>query len=148
MIEDKAVLKKFVKSLCSKPSVVLSDEVVNDLVSSFGGCLLLYKNNISHDLKAIKKNDLKSALNLQDDQVFNISSLKRYELLQSIARGEKIIETKMPPAKYLLAKHEDIQPFLGIHPEGHLVLALPMTKQSLQEIEPVINKLQISKTIH
>jgi hypothetical protein len=40
-----------------------------------------------------------------------------------------------PAAKYLLETHGDIPPFLGIHPEGYLIFALPMTKQSLKEIE-------------
>jgi hypothetical protein len=151
VIEDVAALKKFVKSLCIESSVVLSDEVMDDLISSFGGCLLLYENiltsdNIPNDLQAMKRNhtnELKSVLNLEKNQVFDIASLERYKLLQSIARGEKIMETNMPPAEYLLAKHGDTQAFLGIHPKGHLVLALPMTKQSLKEIEPLVNKQQI-----
>jgi hypothetical protein len=64
---------------------VLSDEVVDDLISSFGGCLLLYENilinkNIQSDLQAIKKNhtaQLRSVLNLEDDQDFNIASFRR-----------------------------------------------------------------------
>ena len=150
VIDDVAVLKKFVKSLCSVSSVVLSDEVVDDLISSFGGCLLLYEHtltskNIPEDLQVIKKkhtNELKYVLNLDKTQVFDIASLDRYELLQSIARGEKIMETNTPSAEYLLAKHGKIQAFLGIHPKGQLVLALPMTKQSLKEIEPLVNKQQ------
>ena len=150
VIDDVAVLKKFIKSLCSESSVVLNNEVMDDLISSFGGCLILYENilisdNISNDLQAIKKkhtNELKSVLNLEKNQVFDIASLERYELLRSVARGDKITETNIPPAKYLLAKHGDVQAFLGIHPEGHLVLALPMTKQSLKEIEPLVNKQQ------
>jgi len=150
VIEDVAVLKKFIKSLCSASSVVLSDEVEDDLISSFGGCLLLYENiftrkDIQSDLQAMKKNhtaELKSVLNLENNQVFDIASLERYELLQSVARGNKVVITESSPAKYLLAKHGDIQAFLGIHPEGHLVLALPMTKQSLKEIEPLVIKQQ------
>ena len=150
VIDDVAVLMKFIKSLCSASIVVLSNEVMDDLISSFGGCLILYKNillsdNISNDLQAMKKkhtNEVKSVLNLEKKQVFEIASLRRYELLQSVARGDKVVITESSPAKYLLAKHGDVQAFLGIHPEGHLVLALPMTKESLKEIEPLVIKQQ------
>ena len=150
VIDDVAVLMKFIKSLCSESSVVLSNEVMDDLISSFGGCFILYENifisdNISNDLQAIKKkhtNEVKSVLNLEKKQVFEIASLRRYELLQSVARGDKVVITESSPAEYLLAKHGKIQAFLGIHPEGHLVLALPMTKQSLKEIEPLVIKQQ------
>ena len=87
---------------------------------------------------------LKKVLNLEKDQVFDIASRERYKLLQSIARGDKVVIIESSPAKYLLAKHGDIQAFLGIHPEGHLVFALPMTKQSLKEVEPLVNKEQTS----
>ena len=81
-------------------------------------------------MQAIKKNhtaELKWVLNLQKAQVFNMLSLKRYELLQSVARGDEIMETKMPPAKYPLAKHGDIQvvqAFLGIHSQKAILFLL------------------------
>ena len=152
IIEDTAELRKFVKSLGSKSSAVLSEELVNDMISSFGGCLLFYENllgntNIEYifnKLKEVHTEQLKSALNLQEMQVFSKESLKRYELLQAVAKGNKIYSKASPAAKYLLAKHGDIQAFLGIHPEGYLTFALPMTKRSLVEIEPLIRpKIQI-----
>jgi hypothetical protein len=79
--------------------------------------------------------NLMSVLNLQTGQIFSVASLQRYELLQAIARGEKIQNLTSPAAKYLLAKHGDIEAFLSIHPEGHLVFALPMTKESLKQID-------------
>ena len=81
---------------------------------------------------------LMSALNLQKGQLYSEESLDRYELLQAVARGEKVKNRDSLAAKYLLAKHGDIQAFIGIHPEGHLVFALPMTKQVLMQIEPLI----------
>ena len=146
IIEDTAELRKFVKSLGSKSSAVLSEELVNDMISSFGGCLLFYENllgntTIETDFDSKKKDhteQLMSALNLQEMQVFSKESLKRYELLQAVAKGNKIYSKASPAAKYLLAKHGDIQAFLGIHPEGYLTFALPMTKRSLVEIEPLI----------
>lgn len=153
IIEDTAELRKFVKSLGSKSSAVLSEELVNDMISSFGGCLLFYENLLGNNttietdfnkLKEVHTEQLKSALNLQKMQVFSEESLERYELLQAVARGDKISNNASPAAKYLLAKHGDIQAFLGIHPEGYLTFALPMTKRSLEEIEPLIRpKIQI-----
>jgi hypothetical protein len=75
------------------------------------------------------------ALDLQKGQSFSQVSLERYELLKAIAKGEKIKNPASPAAKYLLAKHGDVQAFIGIHPEGHFVFALPMTKQLLVQIE-------------
>ena len=126
---------------------------MNDMISSFGGCLLLYENllgnntTIETDFDSSKKDhteQLMSALNLQEMQVFSEESLERYELLQAVARGDKIYSKASPAAKYLLAEHGDIQAFLGIHPESYLTFALPMTKRSLVEIEPLIRpKIQI-----
>jgi len=132
---------KFLSSESSS-STVLSEELVDDIVSSFGGCFIFYEQllkhtNVADELKNMKNNhtqDLISVLDLNDDQTFSRSSLKRYELLLAVARGEKT-STMTPAAKYLLAKHGDVQAFIGIHPEGHLVFALPMTKQSLAQIE-------------
>ena len=81
---------------------------------------------------------LMSALDLEKRQSFSEDSLERYELLQAIARGEKIRVTKSHAAKYLLEKHGKIEAFICIHPEGHLVFALPMTKQALIKIEPLV----------
>ena len=116
---------------------------MDDLISSFGGCLLLYqdllrRSNVAEELKKMKTihtENLMAALDLNDGQTFTRLSIKRYELLQAVARGEKVMNPASPAAKYLLAKHGDIQAFLGIHPEGHLVFALPMTKQALMQIE-------------
>ena len=116
---------------------------MDDLISSFGGCLLLYqdllrRSNVAEELKKMKTihtENLMAALDLNDGQTFTRLSIKRYELLQAVARGEKVMNPASPAAKYLLTKHGDIQAFLGIHPEGHLVFALPMTKQALMQIE-------------
>ena len=86
-------------------------------------------------MKTIHTENLMAALDLNDGQTFTRLSIKRYELLQAVARGEKVMNPASPAAKYLLAKHGDIQAFFGIHPEGHLVFALPMTKQALMQIE-------------
>ena len=146
------------KSLSSelRNPVLLSEELVDDLVFSFGGCFILYQQllkhtNVADELKNMKNNhtqDLMSVLDLNDDQTFSRSSLKRYELLLAVARGEKT-STMTPAAKYLLAKHGDVQAFIGIHPEGHFVFALPMTKQSLVQIEPLLEakKMQIEPPI-
>ena len=112
---------------------------------------LLKHTNMADELKQMKvvhTENLMYALDLNDDQTFSRSSLKRYELLLAVARGEKI-STMTPAAKYLLAKHGDVQAFIGIHPEGHLVFALPMTKQSLVQIEPLLEakKMQIEPPI-
>ena len=132
------------KSLSSelRNPVVLSEELVDDLISSFVGCFILYRRllkhtNVADELKNMKNNhtqDLMSVLDLQKGQSFSEVSLERYELLLAVARGEKI-STMTPAAEYLLAKHGKIEAFIGIHPEGHLVFALPMTKQSLVQIE-------------
>ena len=147
------------KSLSSelRNPVVLSEELVDDLVSSFGGCFIFYEQLLEHtnvadklkQMKVVHTENLMSALDLNDDQTFSRSSLKRYELLLAVARGEKIKNPASPAAKYLLAKHGDIQAFIGIHPEGHLVFALPMTKQSLVQIEPLLEakKMQIEPPI-
>jgi len=90
-------------------------------------------------LKAAHTEQLKYALDLQKGQTFSLLSLRRYELLQAVARGEKIENVMSPAAKYLLAKHGDVQEFLGIHPEGHLIFALPMTKESLKQVESSID---------
>jgi len=116
---------------------------VDDLISSFGGCLLLYqdllrRSNVAEELKKMKTihtENLMAALDLNDGQTFTRLSIKRYELLQAVARGEKVMNPASSAAEYLLAKHGKIQAFLGIHPEGHLVFALPMTKQALMQIE-------------
>ena len=135
---------KFLSSESSS-STVLSEELVDDIVSSFGGCFIFYEQllkhtNVADELKNMKNNhtqDLMSVLDLQKGQSFSEVSLERYELLLDVARGEKI-STMTPAAKYLLAKHGDVQAFIGIHPERHLVFALPMTKQSLVQIEPLL----------
>ena len=149
IVENREELKKYVKFLSSESgsSTVLSEKLVDDVISNLGGCLLLYQDllkhtNVADELNKIKMDhtqSLMSALDLQEGQMFSGVSLERYELLKAVARGEKIITARSPAAKYLLAKHGDIQAFLGIHPEGHLVFALPMTKQSLMQIED--NKL-------
>ncbi len=72
---------------------------------------------------------------MQNYQLFSVESLERYELLQAIARGDKITDKKTAAAKYLLTKQGDIQAFLGIHPKGYLIFALSMTKQWLKEID-------------
>ena len=131
---------------------------MNELISSFGGCLLLYENlldgtssSVETNLIALKEEhtaQLKSALNLEKFQSFSVKNLELYELLQSVARGEKIINKESFAAKYLLAKHGDIQAFLGIHPEGHLIFALPMTKKSLNEVDHLVkirNKMLLNK---
>ena len=136
---------KFLSSESSS-STVLSEELVDDIVSSFGGCFIFYEQLLKHtnvadelkQMKMVHTENLMSALDLNDDQTFSRSSLKRYELLLAVARGEKIKNRASPAAKYLLAKHGDVQAFIGIHPEGHLVFALPMTKQSLVQIEPLL----------
>ena len=136
IVENREELKKYVKFLSSESgsSTVLSEKLVDDVISNLGGCLLLYQDLLKHTnvtdelnkMKTIHKENLMSVLDLQE-------GLKRYELLQAVARGEKIVNPASPAAKYLLAKHGDIQAFLGIHPEGHLVFALPMTKHSLTQ---------------
>jgi len=140
----------------SHSSTVLSEELVDDIVSSFGGCFIFYEQllnhtNVADELKHMKKNhtqNLMSVLDLQKGQSFSEVSLERYELLLAVARGEKI-STMTPAAEYLLAKHGKIEAFIGIHPEGHLVFALPMTKQSLAQIEPLLEakKMQIEPPI-
>ena len=71
--------------------------------------------------------NLKFALDLNNGQYFSNVSLERYELLQAIARGEKIYNLSSQAARYLLAKHGEI--------EAILVLALPMTMNILKQIE-------------
>ena len=147
---------KFLSSESSS-STVLSEELVDDIVSSFGGCFIFYEQLLKHtnvadelkQMKMVHTENLMSALDLNDDQTFSRSSLKRYELLLAVARGEKIKNPASPAAEYLLAKHGKIQAFIGIHPEGHLVFALPMTKQSLVQIEPLLEakKMQIEPPI-
>jgi len=134
-----------VKSLSSelRNPVVLSEELVDDLVSSFGGCFIFYEQLLEHtnvadelkQMKVVHTENLMYALDLQKGQSFSEVTLERYELLKAIAKGEKITNTASPAAEYLLAKHGKIEAFIGIHPEGHLVFALPMTKQSLVQIE-------------
>jgi hypothetical protein len=121
----------------------LSEVLVDDLISSFGGCLPLYKIilnsfNEADELMKMKINhteNLKFALDLNNGQTFSNISLERYELLQAIAKGEKIHNLSSQAARYLLAKHGEIEAILGIHPDGHLVLALPMTMNILKQIE-------------
>ena len=149
IVDNKTELKKFVKVLNSGlgSSIVLPKELVDDLISSFGGCLVLYQEllmfpNVADGLKKMKaehSESLMHALDLQKGQIFSELSLERYELLQAIANGEKIKNAASPAAKYLLAKHGDVQAFLGIHPEGHLIFALPMTKESLKQVAPLID---------
>ena len=88
-------------------------------------------------MKESHTENLKYVLDLQKKQTFSGDSLDRYDLLQAINRGEKIRNVRCPAAKYLIAKHGDIEAFLGVHPEGHLVFALPMTTYSLKQIEPM-----------
>jgi len=141
----------------SHNSTVLSEELVDDIVSSFGGCFILYQRLLKHtnvadelkQMKVVHTENLMYALDLQKGQSFSEVSLERYELLLAVARGEKIKNPASPAAKYLLAKHGDVQAFIGIHPEGHFVFALPMTKQSLVQIEPLLEakKMQIEPPI-
>ena len=133
---------KFLSSESSS-SIVLSEELVDDIVSSFGGCFIFFEQLLKHTnvadelkrMKVVHTENLMYALDLQKGQSFSEVSLERYELLKAIAKGEKITNTASPAAEYLLAKHGKIEAFIGIHPEGHLVFALPMTKQSLVQIE-------------
>ena len=149
IVEDREELKKFAHSVYNKSnsSIVLSEDLIDDIVSSFGGCLLLYEELLSANKDVpselqIKKDQNTSnlilALDLKDGQTFSTVSLSRFKLLQAVAEGEKITRGRALDEKYFLSKHGDIQPFLGVHPEGHLFLALPMTKQSLKEIEPLV----------
>ena len=147
------------KSLSSelRNPVVLSEELVDDLVFSFGGCFILYQRLLKHtnvadelkQMKVVHTENLMYSLDLQEGQSFSQVTLERYELLKAIAKGEKIKNPASPAAEYLLAKHGKIQAFIGIHPEGHLVFALPMTKQSLVQIEPLLEakKMQIEPPI-
>ena len=144
-------LKKHLKALSvTKRGTILHEQLVDDLISSFGGCLAQYENllgseSVEEAFLLLKQNyieQLKSALNLQTGQLFSAESRERYALLQSIARGEKVAVFETPAAKYLLAQHGDIPPFLAIHPEGYLIFALPMAKQSLKEIELSYGRLK------
>ena len=122
---------------------MLTEDFVDDLVASFGGCLLMYQTllkqtNVAAALKELKLDHIQYllyVLDMQKGQSFSKASLERYDLLQAVARGEKIISKGSPAAKYLLAKHGEIPAFLGVHPDGHLVFAIPMTKQALLQIE-------------
>ena len=77
------------KSLSSelRNPVVFSEELVDDLVSSFGGCFIFYEQllnhtNVADELKHMKKNhtqNLMSVLDLQKGQSFSEVSLERYE---------------------------------------------------------------------
>lgn len=151
IIEDDKELKNFAMSLISKSSnsTTVSDGLINDIVASFGGCLLHYQELLSANkavpdvLKAMKikhTQHLKKALNFKDGQRLSSVGLERYELLQRVVRGEKIVNTDSEAAEYLLSKHGNIEAFLGIHPDGHLFLAVPMTKQSMKEIEESLNQ--------
>ena len=90
-------------------------------------------------MKVAHTDHLKYALDLQKGQTFSELSLERFELVQAVANGEKIESATSPAAEYLLAKHGKVQAFLGIHPEGHLIFALPMTKESLKQVESTID---------
>ena len=151
IVEDESELRNFANNLMSKSgrSAVLPDELLDDIVSSFGGCLLLYEELFSStkvvadELKRLKYLNISSlmlALDLMDNQTFTAQSLNRFKLLQAIAQGEKI-NPEWPRAfhaEYFLTKHDKREAFLGVHPEGHLFLAVPMTKQSLKEIERLV----------
>ena len=99
IVEDEIELKKFAKYYISRSdsSAVLPAGLVDDVVSSFGGCLMLYKElfsankNVTDELKKMKDDNTANliyALDLKDVQTFSYDSLERFELLQAIARGE------------------------------------------------------------
>ena len=147
-MEDRSKLKEFIKFLRPK---ALKSELVNDIIDSFGGSLLSYqmllseKVDVENELKSMKEShtaNLRAALDLNEGQTFSELSMKRYELLKAVERGEKII-SRRPAAKYLLAKHGKVEAFLGIHPEKYFVFALPMTKFSLKQLEPEIQSKKL-----
>ena len=149
IVEDREELKKFAKNLYikSKSSVAISEDEFDDIVSSFGGYLLLYEallsanKDVHSELQKKKDNNTLSlmlVLDLKNDQTFSTASLSRFKLLQAVARGERITPESTLDAEYLMSKHGKIEAFLGVHPKGHLFLAVPMTKQSLKEIEPLV----------
>ena len=127
IVEDRSKLKEYIKLLHPNP---LENEVVDDIVDTFGGSLLSYrklllrKENIKDNLYLMKKRhteDLMSVLDLNEGQTFSVLSMERYKLLKAVERGEKFI-SESPTAYYLLEKHGDIEPFLGIHPKNILFL--------------------------
>ena len=118
IVEDERELKKFAKCLTSesKQLSVIPAGLVDDAVSSFVGCLMLYKElfsankNVTDELKKMKDDNTTNliyALDLKDVQSFSYDSLERFELLQAIARGEKITPQSNHAAEYLLSKHGD-----------------------------------------
>lgn len=145
MIRDEKSLQSFARDFAiSKTDETISDELAIELVKNLGGCIQGYKEviknaSVNENLKDKKKKHsrgLRFVLDLLKDTPFTQVSLERYELLRAIANGERVSVNSTSQAFFLLSKHGQYSEFLGIHPEGYLVFALPMTEFCLRDIEP------------
>ena len=124
----------------------LSEELMDELIDNFGGGLLLYQNVFNRpgirraleDIKTTHVEDLRKTLDLTRAQTFTAASRERFELLEAVAKGDKIPYLGTDEVKYHLTKHGDVRPFLAIRPEGHLILAVPMTREALKSLQPII----------
>ena len=117
-------------------------------MKNLGGCIQGYKEVIGtgsvyqslHEKKEMHTRGLLCVLDMEENaRGFTQASLDRYELLRRIAtNGERIPVKSSSQAISLLSRRGQYSEYLGVHPEGYLVFALPMTESSLQDIEPDI----------
>jgi len=148
-ITDEKKLQTFCQELSKFYYVTkLDDGLALEIVRNLGGCLQMYatlvragEKEIPRKLKQLKEfhtDSIRKALDLSTDRQFSRLSIERYELLRDIYHGKIVTAISTPAAENLLAKHAGIDAILGVHPDGHLVFAIPMTRFSLEILAPEI----------
>ena len=118
-----------------KGLTTVNEEIVQQIVDTAGSNLVVLK-------------ELASSSNIQakmqtrlDDQIRNLRALsyqkEAYELLMTIAKGEKLISytSSNDAHSLLLSQRKNFDAVCGVHPDGHLILAMPVTKKALKIIE-------------
>ena len=135
-MNDKRELKEYVRSVMIQGgSAPVDEEIVQQIVETAGSNFLMLKN------LANSPNVQAKMQTLLDTQIENLTALSHqkeaYELLMTIAKGEKLIRFMGSKSSHLLllSQRDTFDPLCGVHPDGHLILAMPVTKVALQIME-------------
>lgn len=135
-VSDENELKKYVKSVILKRGQeVIGDDVIQDIVDTAGS------NFVELERLAISSNPTLEIENLVQLHTLYLRKLKTsqkgaYDLLAMIVSGAKVNKCQGDDDHMLLlSRHPDIDAFCCVHPNGHLILAMPVTKKALSIIE-------------
>ena len=126
----------------------LDEEVIEQIVGMAGSNLIQLRN------LAVSREPRKSVEKLIQWQtrtlrVLFVEDEKAYELLLMIAKGEKIlVDHGEKLHMLLLTLRENFDAICGVHPDGHLILSMPVTKIALEILQKEKSEaLQISEKV-